>query len=124
MFTAQAARPKSGENTWLWLLKIVSGALIILVLGLHLVVNHFLAEGGLLTWADVVVYYQNPLIPIMEITFLICVVSHALVGLRSIVLDLHPSRSTLTAINWLFSLVGAGAIVYGIWLVFAVVAQG
>lgn len=124
MYTPQSLQPKSGENTWLWLLKIVSGALIILVLGIHLVVNHFVAEGGLLTWADVVAYYQNPIIPIMEITFLVAVVAHALTGLRSILLDLRPSRSALAAINWIFSLVGAGAILYGIWLVFAIIAQG
>ncbi len=124
MQTTQISRPKSGENAWLWLVKIVTGLLIVIILGIHLVVNHFVAEGGLLTWADVVAYYQNPLIPIMEIAFLIFVVTHALIGVRSILLDLHPSRSTLNVINWAFLLIGAGFIVYGIWLVGAVMAQG
>lgn len=122
--TVHNVGPKSGENAWLWLYKLVSGLLIVIILGIHLVVNHFAAEGGLLTWADVVAYYQNPLIPIMEIAFLIFVVSHSLIGVRSILLDLHPSRQMLKVIDWVFLAAGAGFIVYGVWLVFAVIAQG
>jgi succinate dehydrogenase / fumarate reductase membrane anchor subunit len=91
---------------------------------IHLVVNHFVAEGGLLTYADVVAYYRIPIIPIMEIAFLIIVVSHALIGLRSIILDLRPSRQTLTAINWLFVVIGIVSVVYGIWLIQVIVAKG
>ena len=51
--------PKPGENTWLWLLKIASGVFIFALLVIHLVVNHFIAPEGLLTYADVVRYFQN-----------------------------------------------------------------
>ena len=78
----------------------------------------------MLTYADVVAYYQNPIIPIMEAAFLICVVSHCLIGLRSIIIDLHPSQKVLTNITWLLTALGAVSIVYGIWLLFAIVAQG
>jgi len=50
------------------------------------------------------------------------VVSHSLIGLRSIVLDLKPSRSLLKGINWVFGIVGVVAIVYGIWLVFQILS--
>jgi succinate dehydrogenase hydrophobic anchor subunit len=116
--------PKAGETTWLWLFKMLSGPLIIVILIIHFIVNHFIGQNGLLTYADVVKYYQNPIIPIMEIIFLIFVVSHALIGLRSIILDLHPSKSALSVINWLFTIVGAISIIYGIWLVTAIVSQG
>jgi succinate dehydrogenase / fumarate reductase, membrane anchor subunit len=116
--------PKSGEGMWLWLAKILTGGLVLIILFIHFVVNHLVATGGLLTWADVVKYYTNPIIPIMEIAFLIFVVSHALIGLRSIVLDLKPTRSILKVIDWLFTLAGCVAVVYGIWLIFAIVAQG
>lgn len=116
--------PKNGEGVWLWLIKIISGVLIIVILIIHLVVNHFVAEGALLSYADVVSYYSNPIIPAMEIAFLIFVVTHSLVGLRSIVLDLKPSRSVLTGVNWLFTAIGLVSIVYGIWLVMAIVGQG
>ena len=96
--------PKSGEGVWLWLTKIITGFFIIFILIIHFVVNHLVAPGGLLTWADVVKYYQNPIIPIMEIGFLAFVVSHSLIGLRSIILDLKPPRSLLKGLIGCFLL--------------------
>lgn len=116
--------PKKGETTWLWLLKIITGLLVIVILIIHFVVNHFIAQGGLLTWADVVRYYQNPIIPAMEITFVILLVSHSLIGLRGIILDLNPSRGVITAVNWLFSAVGIVSVGYGIWLIQVIVSFG
>ncbi len=119
-----SAGPKSGEGVWLWLTKIITGGLIIIILIIHFIVNHLVAEGGLLTWADVVQYYSNPIIPIMEIAFLIFVVSHALIGLRSIILDLKPSKAVLKGVDGLFIITGIVAVIYGVWLVFAIIAQG
>jgi succinate dehydrogenase hydrophobic anchor subunit len=116
--------PKTGEGAWLWFIKALSGVLVIVILIVHFVVNHFVAPGGLLTYADVLRYYQNPIIPIMEILFVIFVVSHALIGLRGIILDLKPSRAFLNVINWVFTLGGAAAIIYGIWLILTLVAKG
>lgn len=123
MISAQSA-PKSGEGFWLWFIKILSGLLVIAILITHLIVNHFVAQNGLLSWQDVVNYYQNPIIPLMEIAFVTIVVSHALIGLRSIILDLKPSRSVLTFVNWLFSIVGVVSVVYGIWLITVIVSFG
>ena len=119
-----SAGPKSGEGVWLWLAKILTGGLIIFILIIHFIVNHLVAEGGLLSWADVVQYYTNPIIPIMEIIFLIFVVSHALMGLRSVILDLKPSKTVLKGIDGLFIIIGIGAVIYGTWLIFAIMAQG
>ncbi len=116
--------PRSGESAWLWLTKIVTGALLVILLGIHLVVNHFLGAHGLLTYADVVAYYRNPVIPIMEISFLAVVVSHSLIGLRSILLDLKPTRNVLKIVDVALSLVGISAVVYGVWLVLAIVSKG
>lgn len=109
------------ETAWLWLLKIISGVLIVVILIIHLIVNHFFAPNGLLSHAEVVAYYQNPLIPIMEGFFLIFVVIHSLVGLRSIFLDLNPSPSLLRVTDGLLTLFGAGAILYGLWLLLSIV---
>lgn len=114
---------KPTENVWLWLLKITSGVLILVILVIHLIVNHFTAPSGLLSYAEVVAYYQNPLIPIMEGFFLVFVVVHSLLGLRSILLDLKPSRTLLSVIDSVLTLFGAAAIIYGIFLLLAVVAR-
>ncbi|MHC1784996.1 MAG: hypothetical protein AB9891_19960 [Anaerolineaceae bacterium] len=116
------AKPRT-ENSWLWLLKIIAGLLIILLLGLHFIVNHILAPNGLLSYAEVVAYYKNPVIPTIEIIFLITVIVHAFIGLRSIVLDLNPSRTVLQWVTGLLTMVGAGAIAYGIWLVVVIAAR-
>jgi succinate dehydrogenase / fumarate reductase membrane anchor subunit len=118
--------PKTGEGAWLWLIKIATGPILIIVAFVHLIVNHNLgsAAGGLLTYEDVVRYYQNPLIPAMEILFLISVVTHSLIGLRSIILDLQPGQGTLKGLDWLFILVGAGSVIYGIWLVLKIASFG
>lgn len=116
--------PQSGENSWLWLIKIVTGPLIIILIAVHFIVNHFIGQKGLLTYADVVAYYKNPIIPIMEIIFLMAVVTHSLSGLRGIFLDLKPSRGILKVIDWVLVAVGVVAVVYGTWLALTIASRG
>lgn len=118
--------PKSGEGSGLWLLKILTGALVIVILAIHFWVNHLLGSmAGLLTYEEVVAYYtKNLFIPIMEGLFVTVVVSHALLGLRSIILDMHPSPKALSVVNWVFLIGGAGFIIYGIWLITVIVGRG
>src|ERR1044071_8768071 len=104
------AGPRPRETSWIWLAKVVSGVLIFVLLIVHLIVNHLVAEGGLLTYADVLVYYANPLIPAMEGIFLVFVVTHALLGMRGIVLDLDPSPALTRRLDAVFVGVGALAI--------------
>jgi len=117
---------RPGENTWLWLIKIATGPLLVLVIGLHFAVNHYMGSmsSGLMTYDDIIAYYQNPIIPIIEIVFLATVVTHSLIGLRGIILDLNPSRSVLTVVTWLMVILGVVSVGYGIWLVFAIASQG
>ena len=125
-YSSPVSGPRPGETTWLWLIKIVTGPLLLLVLGLHLTVNHYLGShaAGLMTHDDVIQYFQNPLIPAIEILFLITVVTHSLIGLRGIVLDMDPSRTTLNIVTWLFVILGVASVVYGIWLALRIAAQG
>ena len=116
--------PKSGENTWLWLIKIVTGPLLLILVIVHLIVNHFIGETGLLTYADIVAYYRNPLIPAMEITFLAAVVTHSLIGLRGIVLDLKPARNILKIIDWAMVIFGVSTVIYGTWLALTIASKG
>ena len=116
--------PKAREGAWLWLFKIFAGLMIVALLGIHFVVNHLVAPTGLLSYADVIAYYQNPIIPVMEVLFLAFVVSHALIGLRGIVLDLNPSDRALRTIDICFFILGAVAILYGVGLVFIIQARG
>jgi succinate dehydrogenase / fumarate reductase, membrane anchor subunit len=117
--------PKSGEGTGLWLAKVVSGLLIIVILIVHFIVNHTMGtQNGLMTYEDVVKYYQNPWIVLMEVAFLAFVVPHALMGLRSVVLDLKPSRGFLRVLDIVFVIAGIGFIVYGTWLALTIASHG
>src|SRR5512139_2555904 len=101
--------PRPGETAWIWLIKIATGPLLVLVLILHLTVNHYLGSlaSGLMSREDVLRYYQNPIIPAIEILFVITVVTHCLIGLRGIILDMNPSRPILKAVTWILTLFGA-----------------
>lgn len=118
------SRPKPREGAGLWLVKVLGGFLIVFLLGLHFVINHLVAPNGLLNWADVVAYYQNPIIPIVEVMFLVVVVAHSLIGVRGILLDMNPSERVLRVLDVLFWIVGAAAVVYGAWLIMVVVGFG
>lgn len=118
--------PRPGETTWIWLIKIVTGPLLVLLLVLHLIVNLYLGSlpSGLMTYEDIVKYFQNPIIPAIEILFLVTVVTHSLIGLRGIILDMNPSRRVLSAVTWFLTLLGVTSVAYGIWLVLTIASKG
>lgn len=118
--------PRPGENTWIWLIKIITGPLLVILLGLHFIVNHYLGSmsSGLMTYDDVVAYFQNPIIPAIEILFLITVVTHSLIGLRGIVLDMNPSRKALNIVTWLLVILGVSSVGYGTWLALTIASLG
>lgn len=124
--TLSKTGPRPGENTWIWLIKIVTGPLLLLVIALHFTVNHYMGSmpSGLMTYDDIVAYYQNPIIPAIEIVFLATVVTHSLIGLRGIILDMNPSRKVLNIVTWLLVILGVFSVGYGIWLALAIASQG
>ncbi len=117
---------RPGENTWIWLIKIATGPLLVLVIILHFAVNHYMGSmsSGLMTYNDIIAYYQNPIIPTIEIVFLATVVTHCLIGLRGIIIDMNPSRKVLNAVTWLLVILGVFSVGYGIWLALAIASQG
>ena len=125
MPSTSVSGPRPGETSWVWLIKIATGPLLVLILILHLIVNHYLGSlaTGLMSRGDVLRYYQNPIIPAIEILFVITVVSHCLIGLRGIILDMNPSRAVLQAVTWILVLLGGFAVVYGTWLALTVASQ-
>jgi succinate dehydrogenase hydrophobic anchor subunit len=112
-----AARP--GAAGALWLVQALSGLLLVLLLGLHMVAHHFVVEGGLRNFAEVIAYISDPVIFFLEVLFLLVVTPHALLGLRAIILDLSPSARAQRAADWALAAVGVVAIAYGLWLAVA-----
>lgn len=100
----------------LWLLQAITGLLLVFLLGVHIIANHFVVEGGLRTYRDVVAYLSHPVVFVWEIVFLIVVTTHAALGVRAILLDLGPSPRGERIINGVLTVLALVAIGYGIWL--------
>lgn len=109
-------RDRSGS---LWLIQAFSGLLLVFILGLHMVAHHFVVEGGLRNYQQVLDYVSNPAIFITEIIFVVVATIHALLGVRAIYTDLRPSAKGSKTVNWVLGIFGAVTIVYGIWLALA-----
>ncbi len=109
-------RDRSGS---LWLVQAFTGLLLVFILGTHMIAHHFIVEGGLRDYQQVLDYVANPLVFIIEVTFVIVATIHALLGVRAIMVDLRPSAATVRIINWVLVAVGAVTIGYGLWLALA-----
>lgn len=100
----------------LWLAQAISGIALTALLGLHMVANHFLVEGGLRTYDDVLAYLSHPAVFILEVIFLLIVVPHAFLGLRAILLDLGPGPRIRRLLDIVLISLGTAALMYGIFL--------
>ncbi len=114
-------RMRMGAGRWGWLLQAVSGILLVVLVGLHWLAQHFLAAGGLRTYADVVAYLRQPIIFGLEVAFLIVVTAHALLGVRAILLDLGLGPRADRLLRWTLLLAGAATIWYGLDLTLAII---
>jgi succinate dehydrogenase hydrophobic anchor subunit len=115
---------KNHETALLWFIKVLAGGFIFIFLVIHFIVNHLVAPGGLLTYQDIVKYYQNPGVLIMEGFFLTFILVHALLGLRSIILDMHPAPDLVKILDVGLPFLGCATIIYGIWLLITVSSMG
>lgn len=112
------------RSPWGWFWQSVTGILLILLLGLHMVAHHFVVQGGLRDFRQVVEYLSNPIIIATELTFLISVTVHAMLGMRSILFDLGLSPQVQRVVTYGSVVVGALTILYGFWLTYTILAQG
>jgi succinate dehydrogenase hydrophobic anchor subunit len=113
----------SSRFTMRWLVQACLGMLLVILLAIHLLVNHWAAPQGLLSYADVVRYFDIPGIAWMEAIFLIVVTAHCLLGLHSILLDLNLSAPVTRIITRALTGLGLVAIVYGVWLTWTIASR-
>lgn len=100
----------------MWLVQAFTGLLLVALLLLHMVAHHFVVEGGIRNFQDVIAYVSNPLIFTIEVVFLVVVTTHAMLGVRAILLDFGWGRQAERVINGVVAVVGITAVIYGIWL--------
>lgn len=115
---------KAKKSSWGWFWQSVTGVLLLLLVGLHMVAHHFVAEGGLRDFRQVIEYLSNPVIIICELAFLVSVTTHAMLGMRSIVFDLGLSAGAERWVTRACVALGVLTVLYGFWLTYTILAQG
>ena len=106
-----------------WFMQAALGVLLVVLLAVHLIVNHLVTPGGLLTYAQVVAYYDLPGIVLMEALFLGAVTAHCLLGMHSLLMDLDPGPNQTRFINVTLTGLGLAAVAYGVWLLVQIAAR-
>ncbi len=114
-------RPDTGpRNAPVFVFQVISGAALLVLLGLHMVAQHFIVPTGLRFYEDVIAWLRNPVMVVVEVTFLVVVTYHALVGLRAILFDFGFSERTERRITLLLWVVGIATVGYGVTLFAAI----
>ena len=111
-----AGRRARSSPAWAWIAQVVSGALLLVLLTVHMLANHFVVDGGLRTYAQVLDYVANPLILALEIAFLVVVTWHAMLGLRAVLLDLGVRGRAARVTGRVLAGLGLVTLAYGLWL--------
>jgi succinate dehydrogenase / fumarate reductase membrane anchor subunit len=113
----------NSKSRWSWMVQAVSGLALVLLLGLHWIVQHYLASGGLRNLVDVATYLKQPVALVLEIGFLIVVSGHALLGVRAILLDLGPKPELQRSLDISLWIVGIFTVLYGVQLVLQIIQR-
>lgn len=113
-----AKEPKA-STAWYW--QLFTGVALVFLLGLHFIANHFIAQGGIRDYADVVSYLRNPIILVWEILFLIVVATHAMLGIRAIFIDFGIPARAEKRLSQMLTVIGVITVGYGLWLTWAII---
>ena len=111
-------------GTTAWILQVVSGVLLVVLLGVHIVAQHFVVKGGLRDYAQVVSYLSNPAVLAIESMFVVVLIWHAMLGLRAVLLDFGFGRRGQARITYGVTVLGVLTAAYSFWLIAAIAAKG
>lgn len=111
------------KPSWGWIVQAITGVLVLVLITVHMIANHFIVSRGLRNFDDVVSYLSNPIVVVWEVVFLAVVTWHGLLGLRAILFDFGLSPGTERRITRLLTVVGVVAVAYGLWLTAVIVSH-
>ena len=109
------------RNTCLQLLQLITGALIAILLGIHMIIMHLDAVLGFFgvhiaestSWESMIERARQGLWTGIYIALLVFALYHALNGLRGIILELTPSRSSERIITGVIIMFGIIFLILG-----------
>jgi succinate dehydrogenase hydrophobic anchor subunit len=106
---------------WGW--QAITGAFVLVLVTLHMIANHFVVQGGLRDYQQVIDYITNPVILVLETLFLVVVSWHGLLGLRAVIFDFGLSQRAERLVTRVFVVVWIVTLVYGLALLAILVTR-
>jgi succinate dehydrogenase hydrophobic anchor subunit len=123
-FTEATRSRRRPRPTFAWLAQVVSGVLLLALLTVHMIAQHFVVEGGLRTYDQVIAWIRNPVVFAVEALLLVCVTWHGIAGIHAVLLDLGlRGRVERIAARVLLDL-GVVTVLYGLWLLYMLAFRG
>ncbi len=115
------------EST-LWMLNLVAGAVILVLLGVHMAIMHLdtvlgyigLASGGTVEASAVFARSKQALFMTTYIILLGAALYHGLYGLRKILFELTLSKGAEKFTDWFLTVAGLALFIYGSYVAVAV----
>lgn len=111
-----------GRGFWPWVGQRLSGLFLAFFVCLHVVLLHFLREGAIDAEAVLGRLAASPLMVAFYAAFVVIVVFHGLNGFWGIALDYGPKDSLRRVIKWTLVIVGAIGVLYGLFVLSALVS--
>ncbi len=102
-----------------WLLQRISAVILFVLLIIHFVTYHFIAQ-GVYPWKEVVAKMQSPWFNLMQFIFLICALYHGINGVWMVVEDYVHGRFWRIFIFSLIIIGGSGLFFVGMLTIFKV----
>ncbi|HEY5904184.1 MAG: hypothetical protein ACAH81_00400 [Actinomycetota bacterium] len=114
---ATAPEPSTRSRSWRW--TAFTGVSLLALVTIHMVAHHFVVDeiGGLRTYQHVLDYISTPIIFVIEGVFLVVVTVHAMLGLRSVLLDFGLNERWRQRLERGLVALGIVTVVYGFILI-------
>jgi len=106
-------RTPQPQGVWAWIWQRITAVLLILFLGVHLFVLHYVPENLNINFAGVAVRFKSVLYLIVDSGLLVAGLYHALNGVRNVVFDFVVDNDKRRMINALMLLVGIAFTLWG-----------
>jgi succinate dehydrogenase hydrophobic anchor subunit len=123
-FTEATRWRRRPRPTFAWLAQTVTGVLLLILLTVHMVAQHFVVSGGLRTYDQVVAWIRNPVVFAVEALLLVCVTWHGIAGVHAVLLDLGLRGRAERILARILLDVAVATILYGLWLLYMIAFGG
>ena len=117
-------------GTWAWFFQRLSAVLLVILLGIHLYVAHFMdldshtGDEALITFEDVSVRLDQLIYIVVDYGMLAMVLLHGLNGFRTVLFDFDMFVKRRKAVDAGLWVLGVGTLVWGIVILFPFITGG